>query len=529
MCAVCVESDQSLRWSFEDLYRAYEECRRRKRATINALTFEQDLLQNLRSLEEELADGSYQPARSVCFVTRQPKLREIFAADFRDRVVHHLLVSRLEAIFEPKFIHDSYACRRNKGTHAAVFRLREFMNSASLGGKRAVWFMQLDVRSFFMSIDKPILATILERHVKAPELLALSRTIIDHDCTENFVFKGDCGLLSQIPPHKSLFRTPPGRGLPIGNLTSQFFANVYLNELDQFVKHSLKCRWYLRYVDDFILLHESRTALLDMKGLIEQFLHEKLALELKPDFTLKRVSAGADFLGYIVRPSYVLARKRVVGNMRAKLGEYEKTLFPSPRSSPRRGEEEKERSPGKAAGCQASRVIYRLNEEVVQNVRKTLSSYLGHFKHANTRRLVRGLFQKYHCLQAVFRIEYHGADYKLVQLTTPRTVPQSLQEQYYWFARRYPDRCLLFQVGRFYELYGEQAKQYCGMLRLATAPERRRMGVQCGFPLRMLAQYIRMCLNRGTNYAVVDEQGYYPSGLKKRSVVELGTTAREVL
>ncbi len=261
VCAVSVESDQL--YSFFSLYQAYLACRKRKRGTINALSFEQDLLENLFALGETLRAGNYRPARSVCFVTKQPKLREIFAADFADRVVHHLLVPRLEAVFEPRFIHDSFACRKGKGTHAAVYRLREFMNRAARGGRQVAWFLQLDIRSFFVSIDKEILFSIIERHVKDREILDLTRRIIVHDRTANFVYKGEPELLLRIPRHKTLFHAPKAKGLPIGNLTSQFIANVYLNELDQFVKHTLKARNYLRYVDDFVFLHESRKVLFE--------------------------------------------------------------------------------------------------------------------------------------------------------------------------------------------------------------------------------------------------------------------------
>ncbi|MBV5349939.1 group II intron reverse transcriptase domain-containing protein, partial [bacterium] len=248
---------------------------------INALIFEEHLLDNLFELRAALAEGSYSPSRSVCFIAKQPKHREIFAADFKDRVVHHLLVPKMEEIFEPKFIHDSFACRTNKGTHAAVARLRQFMNCITRQGKVTAWFLQLDIRSFFMSMDREILLTILARHLRDPHLLALAEKIVRNDCTRDFVYKGDPKLLQGIPPHKSMFHIPVGKGLPIGNLTSQFFGNVYLNELDQFVKHELKVKQYLRYVDDFVLLHTNREMLVYYRQRIEEFLSQRLALTLK--------------------------------------------------------------------------------------------------------------------------------------------------------------------------------------------------------------------------------------------------------
>ncbi len=244
--------------SWASVYRAFLDCRRHKQGTINALKFEMDLLDNLSSLALELQKGSYQPSRSVCFVATRPKNREIFAADFRDRVVHHLVVRQLEKIWEPRFIFDSYASRSGKGVHAAAKRLQQFMGKATCSRKKTAWFLQLDLRSFFMSIDKEILFHIFEQGLEAvddPEkntLLYLLYRIIFHDCTRNYSFKGKRAMLDMIPDHKTLFKIPNGKGLPIGNLTSQFFANVYLDKLDQYVKHQLKCRYYIRYVDDCV-------------------------------------------------------------------------------------------------------------------------------------------------------------------------------------------------------------------------------------------------------------------------------------
>jgi RNA-directed DNA polymerase len=185
-----------------------------------------------------------------------PKFLEIFAADFRDCVVHHVLVEGLERIWEPIFLHDSYACRKGKGTHRAVTRPQQFMRRVTHNGTKPGFALQLDIRGFFFHIDKERLFQIIAKRLWDETLLWLARTIIFHDCTEQPVFKTDRRLWRHIPPHKTLFGTENRRGLPIGNLTSQFFSNVYLNELDQFEKHRLKVRHYLRYSDDFVLVHE---------------------------------------------------------------------------------------------------------------------------------------------------------------------------------------------------------------------------------------------------------------------------------
>ena len=169
--------------SLENLYRQYLRCRRNKRNTVNALRFEAQQEKQLVLLREALVERTYQPGRSVCFFTARPKLREIFAADFRDRVVHHVLVEYLERIWEPVFIHDSYACRRGKGVHAGVKRLQGFMRQATANGTRPAWYLQLDIRNYFMSIDKDILFRLLAARLKDDTALWLTRLLVYHDCT----------------------------------------------------------------------------------------------------------------------------------------------------------------------------------------------------------------------------------------------------------------------------------------------------------------------------------------------------------
>jgi retron-type reverse transcriptase len=307
-------------FSFENLHRQYLNCRRNKRNTQNALRFEIEQEKNLLDLQAALQDRTYRPARSVCFFVQKPKLREIFAADFADRVVHHVLIDYLEKIWEPIFIHDSYACRKGKGVHAGVDRLARGLRQITANGRRPAWYLQLDIHNYFMSIDKAILMELLVPKIGDDDALWLTRVLVFHDCTDHFVIKGDPGLLARMPPHKTLFHAPKGKGLPIGNLNSQFFANVYLNVLDQFVKHDLKCRHYLRYCDDFVLLSEDPDQLRDWRERIRHVLGERLALELNPHRErLRPVADGVDWLGYIVRGDYRLVRRRVVGALKDKL------------------------------------------------------------------------------------------------------------------------------------------------------------------------------------------------------------------
>jgi len=308
-------------FTFESIYKAYRACIRNKRNTLNAIRFEANLLENLTDLETSLQNRTYRPVRSLCFVAHSPKMREIFAADFRDRVVHHLLIDAIEPFYERKFIYDVYNNRKAKGTHAAVKRARKFANTYR-------YFLQLDIKGFFYRLDKNILFKIFYEDITKStlackeEILYLANRIIYHDPTKDVRIKGDIKAVEALPPHKTLFKLPKHKGLPIGNLTSQFFANVYLNRFDHFVKRVLHVRAYLRYVDDFVLFSDSKEQLSRYKEEIMEFLHTKLDLQLRDSGILKEVSQGLDFLGYIVRPNYTLVRKRVVKNFKRKKAVY---------------------------------------------------------------------------------------------------------------------------------------------------------------------------------------------------------------
>lgn len=302
-------------------------CRKRKRNTMNALHYEVNLIENLCNLETSLNQGTYKPKRSVCFLTTSPKLREVFAADFSDRVVHHIVVPILEQIWEPCFIHDSYSNRKGRGIHHASKRAEHFM-------KGSRYYLQLDVKSFFYSINKQILWEKLKSkiikeyaHVKGTqiqmhEMLTLLHSIVWQDVTKDVIIKGDKRSFAQIPSHKTLFKIAKHKGLPIGNLTSQFFANVYMNDFDNFVKRKLKVKRYLRYVDDFVLFADTKAELMEQYEQIVKYLDEELELRLREKYILRANKEGLDFLGYVVRPHYTLVRRRVVHNYKQKKAQY---------------------------------------------------------------------------------------------------------------------------------------------------------------------------------------------------------------
>lgn len=338
-----------LMFTIEQLWKAYRDCLCKKRGTISALRFEVDRERNLFALLDELRSRTYKISQHICFVINDPTPREIFAADFRDRIVHHLLCNEIASLFEVDFVETSFANRKGKGTHKAVDQLRTELRK---GG----FFLKLDSQAFFRSINKDVLYRLLEMKLQSAgkdaawtdEMLWLCETIIFHDPVKDHFFTGKFSR-DIIPPSKSLFYSN-GTGLPIGNLTSQFFGNVYMNELDQHVR-ALGFR-HVRYVDDFVLFSDSKKALVDAIPKIDAFLKENLRLSIHPKkVILQGVAKGVDFLGYFVKPTHTLVRGKVVSRLKKKIAAEDESV-------------------------------------------PMLNSYFGHFRHANSFGLRKSICQK---------------------------------------------------------------------------------------------------------------------------------------
>ncbi len=297
---------------FRRLVQAYLDCRRTKRNSASALAFEARAEYHLHQLHEELTSGHYQPGRSICFVITHPKPREVWAAQFRDRIVHHLLYNHIAPRFHARFVADSCACIPGRGTLYAAQRLESQVRSYTQNWSVGAHYLKCDLANFFVSIDKAVLLEQLQRHVTEPWWMAFTQTILMHDPRFDVEVRGSRAELALVPPHKSLFNAPDGFGLPIGNLSSQFFANVLLDDLDQFVKHRLRAPHYVRYVDDFILLHHSPQWLNQAKAQVEAKL-AALHLQLNPRKTiLQPVARGIDFVGHLVKPHRRITRRKTV-------------------------------------------------------------------------------------------------------------------------------------------------------------------------------------------------------------------------
>ena len=287
--ARCTDVNEEVTITLGDLFEAYADCRINKRNTMNALSFELDYESELFALHSEINNKIYRPGRSIAFIVDKPVKREIFAADFRDRVVHHLIINKLNPLFEKEFIYDSYACREGRGSHFGIQRLNRFIRQCSLNYTTDCYVLKLDIQGFFMAIDKRILWTNLREFIKNKYhkadkslLLMLCHKILVNSPTKNCFIKGGRKNWADLPPNKSLFHSAPLCGLPIGNLTSQIFANLYLNVFVHYIKHELGMRYYGRYTDDFVLVHKDREHLASLVPRIRDFLKSELGLTLHP-------------------------------------------------------------------------------------------------------------------------------------------------------------------------------------------------------------------------------------------------------
>lgn len=297
-------------FQFEDLVQAYYDCRRNKRNSASARLFEKNMEINLLELHDDLIAGTYRPGRSICFVVTRPKAREVWAAAFRDRVVHHLMYNHVAPRFYASFIADSCACIPGRGTLYAATRLESKIRSASENWSKPVFYLKCDLANFFVAIDKAVLRQQLEAKITEPWWLALATQILMHDPREDYETRSPAHLFNRVPQHKRLVAQPARLGLPIGNLSSQFFANIYLDALDQFAKHTLRAKHYIRYVDDFVFLHESPQQLNRWLAEVEAFL-PRLGAKLNPTKTiLQPVDRGVDFVGHVIKPWRRTTRKR---------------------------------------------------------------------------------------------------------------------------------------------------------------------------------------------------------------------------
>ncbi len=273
--------------SLENLLEAWQEflCGKRQRQDVQE--FEHNLMTNVIALHNELINFTYRHSGYKAFKISDPKPRDIHKASVRDRLLHHAIYRQLYPFFNRTFIADSYSCRNNKGTHKAINRFRSMSYQVSKNNTKTCWVLKCDIRKFFASIDHDILKSILAEYIPDRNILWLLNRVIDS------------------------FEVAPNKGLPLGNLTSQLFVNVYMNEFDQFVKHELKQRYYIRYADDFAFLSDDKQELANIIKSVHEFLGKKLELQIHPNkISLSTLASGVDYLGYVHFPKYRILRTK---------------------------------------------------------------------------------------------------------------------------------------------------------------------------------------------------------------------------
>lgn len=277
--------------SVENLLGAWKEFKNGKRNKADVALFERDLMNSIFELHYQLKQKQYTHSSYKAFKINDPKPRDIHKSLVRDRLLHHAIYRQLYWFFDKKFIFDSYSCRVNKGTHRAIDRFRDFGKIVSKNNTRTCWVLKCDIRKFFASIDHGILKDFLSRYIQDDEVLDLLNIVI-----------------SSFPARPVLTGIKKV-GLPLGNLTSQLFVNIYMNEFDQFVKRNLKCKHYIRYADDFVILHNDKKCLEKLLPAIAGFLGSQLRLSLHPNKVfIKTLFSGVDFLGWIHFPTHRVLR-----------------------------------------------------------------------------------------------------------------------------------------------------------------------------------------------------------------------------
>ena len=289
--------------SIENLLEAWREFVYGKRSRKDVQEFELHLMSNIISFHNDLVSKTYRHSPYEAFNISDPKLRNIHKAQVRDRLLHHALYRTLYPFFDKVFIADSYSCRRDKGTHRAMNRFRIFVYQVSNSHTKTVWVLKCDIKKFFAFIDQKVLIKILEQYIPDRDII---------------------WLLSQII--ESFNSGKNDRGLPLGNLTSQLLVNIYMNEFDQFIKHALRIRYYIRYADDFVILSQDKAWLEELLSKIADFLSEQLKLDLHPDkISIHTIASGVDFLGWVHFPDHkvlrTIARRRMFRNIKDKQGD----------------------------------------------------------------------------------------------------------------------------------------------------------------------------------------------------------------
>lgn len=314
-------------FTYGEIFAAFDDCLKNKKNTTGAKKFCINKVSNLIQLTDEINSRTYTIGTSSAFVITDPKVREVFAADFRDRIVHHLVIGELEKYFEAYFIDNTFACMKGRGTLHGVLKLSAILDEKSEHYTKPYYIAKMDYKSFFMSIDKKLLCTMLDSFIvqnypdnrKKEHLRWLCEMIVLHHPEDNCIKTGSKKLWAKLPKNKSLFYIGKDKGLAIGNLTSQMFANFYLTAFDYYVKYTLGLD-IVRYADDFIVGHHNLEYLKKCIPLMMSFASKQLLLTIHPDkLYIQECKKGTTFVGAIIKRDRIYCGRRAIGKMYMKM------------------------------------------------------------------------------------------------------------------------------------------------------------------------------------------------------------------
>ncbi len=379
-----------------DLFQAYYDARKNKRNTYNQLKFEIHYEHYLFKLYEDIVNRQYEIGNSICFIVTHPVKREVLAANFRDRIIHHLIYNYVNPLVEQQFIPDSYSCRKGKGTLFGIRQLESFLHTCSENYTKDCYILKIDIQGYFMNINRQLLYEKIERMILPHRfsyydeeqtlqwndcfdfdlVFHLIRKVLFNDPTKSCVVKGKASDWDHLPKTKSLFHSPEGCGLPIGNLTSQLFSNIYLSDFDHYVKETLKMDFYGRYVDDCIFVHRDKEVLHKVLQQVRMYLQEYCNLDIHPHkIYLQHYAKGVSFLGAYVKPHRTYIKNRTKAKFNVCVEHWDKYIQNN-----------------------------KMGKKDLFYMRNSINSYLGILKHHKTYRLKhKVLFSKQ---RSIFRYGY---------------------------------------------------------------------------------------------------------------------------
>ena len=367
---------ESFEQILHQLHLSYLHARKNKRNTNGQLRFEINHETQLFELAVAIQKRRFKPLPCIAFIIQKPVMREIFASEFRDRIVHHLIFRCINPIIDLKLIADTYSCRKGKGTLYGIERVKHFMRSCSMDHSKETFFLKLDIEAYFMNMRHETIFSKVEAllpeekmsylGISRETLIFLLRQTIFDDVAGNCRIKGSREEWKVLPQTKSLFNYPSDTGVPIGNLTSQLFGNVYLNDFDHFVKKNLKIKHYGRYVDDMIFFHNDRDYLASIIPCLAEQL-STIGLKIHPKkIVLKSIDEGIPFLGQIIKPHRAYMGNRTKNNFFQAIKKINATLAVAP----------------------------EISWKQMCDIRATLNSYLGIMHHANSFNLRKAMVGK---------------------------------------------------------------------------------------------------------------------------------------